>query len=368
MVRVAVGAALVCASADALAQGAADPCANLPSLPDETPPANAGAAPSQPSSTVSSAQISQGVIRCALSQFSRQDYRQAIRYFELANRAAPSADLHYNIGRAHELLNEYEEAATAYERYLRDKVNAQDRTETEARIRELRDLARRRRDAARQQDGRAMLTINVSQPGATVRIDDRVVGTSPVASGLEVPPGTRRLSVERDGYQLWQGIVRARPGETGRADVVLGEATRFRTQPAPHIASFALGGTGAAALVAGAVLGIAAVTQRPGPLPDGNSPISCVDPPNGAGCTNPPVAMPYVTAYACNPVMGTTGPDGTNGMTPLTCNRDNLLLGSSIALSAGVALMTGAVIAWFVEAGSGRTERVRVSDRARAAR
>lgn len=356
--RVAVGVAVVCAGADVFAQTAPDPCASLPSLPGEsTTPATTGATPAQPTSTpaLSAAQISQAYLRCALNQFTRHEYRQAIRYFDLANRAAPSADLHYNIARSHELLNEYEEAAGAYERYLRDKVNASDRAEVEARIRQLRDLARRRREAARQQDGRALLTVNVDQPGARVRIDGREVGTSPVASGVQVQPGSHRLTVERDGYQLWQGVVRARAGETGRADVALGEATRYRTQPAPHIASFALGGTGAAAIVAGAVLGIVA-SQRPvGNVPDGMY-MPCTNP-QATNC-GPTPAMPitHVTSYQCD------------ASDPLTCNRNGLLLGSSIAISAGVALMTGAVIAWFVEAGAGRTERVRATERARAAR
>lgn len=357
-IRVALAAATLCAGADAFAQTAPDPCANLPTLPGEGTP-TPGSTPAQPqpngTPALSAAQVSQAFLRCALNQFTRHEYRQAIRYFDLANRAAPSADLHYNIARAHELLNEYDEAAGAYERYLRDKVNAPDRTEVEARIRQLRDLARRRREAARQQDGRALLTVNVDQPGARVRIDEREVGTSPIASGVQVQPGNHRLVVERDGYQLWQGVVRARAGETGRADVVLGEATRYRTQPAPHIASFALGGTGAAAIVAGVVLGIVASQRDVGNVPDGSY-MPCVNP-QATGC-GPTTSMPitHVTGYSCDPSR------------PLTCNRDGLLIGSSVAISAGVALMTGAVIAWFVEAGSGRTERVRAADRARASR
>lgn len=352
--RLSLIGAVILAGATASAQSAPDPCENLPTLPGEGganasvegSTANAATTPSNGAAAtpLSPAQVSQQFVRCALARFTRQDYRQAIRYFDLANRAAPSADFHYNIGRSHELLNEYDEAATAYERYLRDKVNAPDRAELEQRITQLRDLARRRREASRQQDARALLTIVVDQPGARVLVDDREVGTSPVAPGLQLSPGSHRVSVEREGYQRWQGTVRARPGETGRAEVTLAEATRFRTQPAPHIASFVLGGTGAAALITGAALGIVAANNA-----------SCTNG-MGAGCVgNPPLSVTNVTNLPCDSVQG------------LTCARDGLNTISTIAISGGVALLTGAVIAWFVEAGSGRTERVRV-ERAAAAR
>jgi hypothetical protein len=281
-------------------------------------------------------QISQQFVRCALARFTRRDYRQAIRYFDLANRAAPSADLHYNIARSHELLNEYEEAAESYERYLRDKVNAPDRAEVEQRIAQLRDLARRRREAARQRDGRALLTIVVNQPGARVLVDDRQVGTAPLAPGLALSPGTHRLTVEQEGYQRWEGIVRARAGETGRATVTLVEATRFRTQPVPHVASFVLGGLSAASFVAGSAFGIVAAHNG-----------ACMNR-EGPGCIGrDPLSVDNVTRVQCNSVHR------------LTCARDDWNLASSILIGSGVALATGAVIAWFVERGSGRTVRVR---------
>lgn len=350
--RLSLIGAVILAGARASAQSAPDPCDGLPTLPsDGAPTSNPGTSPgtsatpaSSPSNpSLSPAQVSQQFVRCALARFTRQDYRQAIRYFDLANRAAPSADLHYNIGRSHELLNEYDEAANAYERYLRDKVNAPDRAELEQRITQLRDLARRRREAARQQDARALLTVIVDQPGARVLVDEREVGTSPVAPGLQLSPGNHRITVERDGYQRWEGIVRARPGETGRAEVSLAEATRFRTQPAPHIASFVLGGLGAASLVTGAALGIVAANN--GACANGTGP----------GCIgSPPLAVNNVTSVSCDSVQG------------LTCSRDAMNVASTIAISGGVALLTGSIIAWFVEAGSGRTERVRVERAANA--
>jgi hypothetical protein len=342
---VAPALALLLATPTVWAQSAtpADPCAALP----EAAPTAQGSG-TAPTGGTSSAQTSQQFLRCALDQFRRQDYRRAIHFFELAHRTAPSADLVYNIARSHELMSEYEEAATAYERYLRDKVNAPDRAEVEERIRTLRDLARRRREAARQQDGRALLTIRVDVPGANVALDDRSVGASPLAPGLQVTPGSHVLRVERDGYQLWQGTIRARPGETGQADVTLAEATRFRTQPAPHVASYVLGGLGIAALGTGIALGAVAMGRPPQLLCPAGNPMC--DPTLSTGTT-----VPHVTSYDCS-------------RGELTCERNGLLLGSTLAISGAVALATGAVIAWFIESGSGRTERVRVTQRPTATR
>lgn len=332
-----------------MAQSSADPCSELPALSEHNATARAA---SEASSTGQpappAAQVAQQYLRCALRHFTQQDYRQAIRYFDLAHRAAPSADLQYNIARSHELLNEYDEAASAYERYLRDKVNAPDRAEVEQRVQQLRDLARRRRESERQRDGRALLSITVDQPGARVSLDDRLVGVSPIPPGLQLTPGPHRLTVELDGFQRWQAVVRARPGETGRAAVSLAEETRFRTRPAPHVASFALGGIGAAALIAGVALGVVALRTPLGPAPLSMT-VPCTDP-TGMTCAGPGGAdaqLPtHVTSFDC-------------ANQELTCAREPLLLGSSIAIGAAVALFSGAAVAWFVEAGSGRTERVR---------
>jgi hypothetical protein len=115
--------------------------------------------------------------------------------------------------------------------------------------------------------------------------------------------------------------------------VTLVEATRFRTQPVPHVASFVLGGLSAASFVVGSAFGIAAwhVAEPQGAI-DPNSYIE---------------SQRDVTSVRCNTVQG------------LSCERDDWNLASSILINSGVALATGAVIAWFVERGSGRTVRVR---------
>ncbi len=61
-----------------------------------------------------------------LHQFEAHHFREAIEEFELAANLVPSADLWFNIARAHEELNEYDEAIQYYQRYLRDRVDPPD--------------------------------------------------------------------------------------------------------------------------------------------------------------------------------------------------------------------------------------------------
>src|ERR1700755_155611 len=56
--------------------------------------------------------------------FRAHDFREALREFQLAAALAPTAEVWFNIGRSYEELGEYAQAASALERYLRDRVDA----------------------------------------------------------------------------------------------------------------------------------------------------------------------------------------------------------------------------------------------------
>lgn len=331
-------------------------CENLPTLPEANAPtaqstATTGETPS--ATATSTADISQRFLRCALDEFGHQQYRDAIRHFELAHRAAPSADLLYNIARSHELLNEYVEAADSYEHYLRDKVNAPDRTELEGHIRELRDLDRRRREAATRQNAPTLLRITVNQPGAALRLDDRDLGVSPVTRPIEVATGMHTLTVQAPGSQLWRGEIRARQGETATATVTLLSSTAFRTRAPSHVLSYIIGGVGLATLGASLGLGVYGGTRCIGMAP----------PPAGS--------MEAINCETRNviPVPDQiTSTDCTMYPSALSCERERYTSLSTITGAVGVAVLTSAVIAYFVESGSGQTEQVTptASDRASA--
>lgn len=301
-------------------------------------PVAASAAPDacateQPEATsaANSVQTSQRYLRCAVDRFRERDYRLAIRYFELANSAAPSADFQFNIARAHELLSEYEPAADHYERYLRDKLDAPDRADVQRRIVELRDLARRRREAERRQDPRAFVQFEVDPRGAEILVEGRSIGRSPIARPLELPVGTHTVTAQLDGYRLWQGIVRPRQSDTVIATIRLEDETRFRTIAAPHIASYVIGGVGVASLVGAIVAAVA--------IPGG----VCFGPRN-ASCTG----VGGDRIELANNAHQVWPSDGASLRSTL----------SGALVGVGVAALSGAAIAWFIEAAAGRTERV----------
>jgi TonB family protein len=67
----------------------------------------------------------------------------------------------------------------------------------------------------------------VSTPaGATVTVDGRAVGRTPLA-GLKLKPGRRRFSIALAEHETWTGTVDVAAGETGRVEV------RLRPQPGP---------------------------------------------------------------------------------------------------------------------------------------
>jgi hypothetical protein len=65
---------------------------------------------------------------------------------------------------------------------------------------------------------RILVTVNVD--GAAVRIDDQLVGESPVAP-LEVEPGRHVIVVQRDGYLMMRREVEVDLGDSERVDVTL---------------------------------------------------------------------------------------------------------------------------------------------------
>ncbi|MFL5321021.1 MAG: PEGA domain-containing protein [Myxococcaceae bacterium] len=57
------------------------------------------------------------------------------------------------------------------------------------------------------------LMVSASEQGATVKIDDVVRGTTPLAGRLELPAGPHMVVVEKDGFVAGQREVRIQPGQ-----------------------------------------------------------------------------------------------------------------------------------------------------------
>jgi protein TonB len=70
-------------------------------------------------------------------------------------------------------------------------------------------------------------------PGATVSVDGRPAGRTPLA-GLRLRPGKRRLEIALEGHETWKGTVDVAAGEPGRVEVRLKVVARPAPPPTPE--------------------------------------------------------------------------------------------------------------------------------------
>jgi hypothetical protein len=81
-------------------------------------------------------------LKAAIAYYDEARYEDAAREMEAAYALKPLPDLQYNLAQCYERLGRYDDAATAYERYLGANQAAQDRKLVETRIANLRERAR----------------------------------------------------------------------------------------------------------------------------------------------------------------------------------------------------------------------------------
>lgn len=185
----------------------------------------------------------------ATVDFEAGRYREALRGFEHAARQVPSAELWFNIGRAHEELGELEAALKAFQLYLRDSVDPPDRVEVEARLARLREALEAQTAAFAAATSAALLRIVAEPQGARVFLDDASIGTAPISRWLSLAPGGYSLRVEHPGRV--PAVARL---ELERGVVTVAEAVLVRQRAAPPAGSRRLW-TWVALGVAGACLG-----------------------------------------------------------------------------------------------------------------
>lgn len=167
LVRAAAAALAVSSTMAVLPAAHAQPGAAAPSVADE-----AGAR-----------------FRRGVELFKEADFRAALIEFRRAYQLAPNYRVLYNLGQAHLELQDYAGALRAFERYLNEggaQVPSARRAAVEAEIQKLQSRV-----------ARVEITTNVA--GAELRVDDDVVGTSPLAQPVLVSAGRRKISAEKSG-------------------------------------------------------------------------------------------------------------------------------------------------------------------------
>lgn len=131
------------------------------------------------------------------------DFDAALVQFERAHSIKPNYKVLYNIAQCHFELRQYVEARDALARYLKDgegNVDAERRAAVEA------DLAELQRRIAH-------LTLQVNVDGATVYVDGKRVGLTPLGAPVDVSEGQRTISIEARDRGSRQRVVRVAGGE-----------------------------------------------------------------------------------------------------------------------------------------------------------
>ncbi len=197
-----------------------------------------------------------------VNEFSAHRYREAIRAFSLAAELVPSADLWFNIARAHEELSEYDEAIDYYQRYLRDRVDPPDRAEIDQHIQSLRERAEAEREARRTRPTTGTLRLPANREGATVELDGEQAGASPWAEPRDLTAGRHALVLRREGYIPFRSEVSIEAGVPTAAYADLTPETRYRAIQADRVFTWITWGLGIAALGTSIGLGVEAASRQ----------------------------------------------------------------------------------------------------------
>jgi len=122
--------------------------------------------------------------------FKNGDFRGALSEFKAAYQATRSWRVLIHIGITQNRLFRYEAALQSLRRYIelgRDQISASERQQVEAELKRLREVL-------------GELVIVVSAEGATIHIDDRLLGKSPLKKPVLLGPRDHKVRVTRPGY------------------------------------------------------------------------------------------------------------------------------------------------------------------------
>ncbi len=140
--------------------------------------------------------------RAGAEAFRAEDYEKALGHFREANRLVPHPNLDVNIGRCYEALQQPDQALVHCKIALNAPgVPASTRTAAQQCV-----------DRVTTALARPILELKTTPPGATLRIDGRLLGKTPWRGGVE--PGRRQLDIELEGYEPKSSVLNAERGKT----------------------------------------------------------------------------------------------------------------------------------------------------------
>ena len=139
-----------------------------------------------------------------------KDWAKAQADYEAANAAAPSADALDGLANAHYQQKHDAEAYAAYESWLKTygTTSPAKKRAAEARLVELGSRT-------------SLLLVESTESGAKVEVDDKPVGTTPLAAPLRLALGPHRLRVTKDGFVPFDQAPNVAAGTTTPVQVKL---------------------------------------------------------------------------------------------------------------------------------------------------
>lgn len=183
-------------------------------------------------------------------------YEDAVEAWEAAYAAEARPALKWNLAQAYERLGRIDDAIASLEVYLADAGDDA----------ALAERAQHRLEALQSRRDRTRLTIVGGPAGGEVRVDGVSVGTLPIPEPVRVEPGDHAVEVIAEGFDPFRSNVSVTAGATVTIEVEMGPGAvpgetegaaprRFGASPV----GWAVGGAGAAMLIAGGVTGILAM-------------------------------------------------------------------------------------------------------------
>ncbi len=140
-----------------------------------------------------------------------KDWTKAQSEFDASNRAAPSADALEGLANALYQQKHDSEAYAAYDDWLKTygaKAPAAKKKAADTRLQEL--------------AGRTgLLTLDTAESGAAITIDDKPMGTTPLAAPLRLAAGPHRVRVTKDGFLPFDQAPNVAPGALAAVQVKL---------------------------------------------------------------------------------------------------------------------------------------------------
>jgi len=178
-----------------------------------------------PPQTSSSADGPEAHFKRGVALYQQNDYKAALVEFRRAYELSNNWKLLYNVGEAQYQTHDYPGALASLESYLReggDRIPRSRRAEIDLEIARLRARVGR-------------LVVRAPLPGATVSIDDEVIGEAPVTRDVAV--GSRHVVVTKEGYAPWSRAVDFAGGDTVTLDATLEKVAPPVVGPAPPVPS-----------------------------------------------------------------------------------------------------------------------------------